>query len=258
MADSKFLDIAKQAATEAGKIVAAYQQKERHFTQKTHINDLVTKADVEAEQKILGIIKSTFPKHNILAEESGREDHGSEYTWAIDPIDGTLAFITGMPMYAVSVGLLKNGQPFVGAVNMVGMGQLYFAEKNKGACVNDSQIKVSAISEIEQSSLSLDFGNKNRPDRFKMRIEPFYEKIRSVYGLNGAAAELVLTARGFIDGFILSANPWDFAAGSIILEEAGGKISDYQGNPVDWSAEKINIIGSNGLIHDKMVELFNK
>lgn len=112
MADSKFLQVAKQAAIEAGKIVKKYYQTKLVLHGKGHVTNFATKADLESEAKVIEIITKNFPEHNIIGEESGRVDNNSEYTWAIDPIDGTIPFVDGLPFFGISIGLLKNNQPF--------------------------------------------------------------------------------------------------------------------------------------------------
>jgi myo-inositol-1(or 4)-monophosphatase len=254
MADSQFLTVAKEAAIEAGKIVAKYRNEELHLTKKAHVNDIVTQADVEAEKVVIRIIKEAFPGHSILAEESGADFKDSEYTWAIDPIDGTTDFISGIPFYAVSVGLLKNKQPYVGVINLVGQSELYWAEKGQGAYVNGKQITVSTRAELQDAYLFLDLGGVEREKRLESRVKPFMNKIRAVFMAGSATLEMVYTARGFTDGFILKANPWDFTAGTVILKEAGGKVSDYRGKEIDWTKKKIQIIGSNNLLHKEIIK----
>lgn len=254
MADSKFLEIAKKAAIEGGKVVAKYRKQELHLKTKSHANDIVTQADVECEKVVLEIIKKAFPGHNIKAEESGTDLKDSEYTWAIDPIDGTLDFISGIPFYGVSVGLLKNNQPFVGAINMVGLNELYWAEKDCGAFMNGEEIQVSQRDNLSEAYMFLDVGGKERQKRLDNRVKPFMNKVRSIFMAGSATAEMVFTARGFVDGFILKANIWDFGAGAIILTEAGGKITDYKGEAVDWSKPKMQVIGTNGVMHDQVVK----
>lgn len=257
MAESKFLEIAKKAAIEGGKVVSKYRKQELHLKTKSHANDIVTQADVECEKIVLEIIKGTFPDHNIKAEESGEEIKDSEYTWAIDPIDGTLDFISGIPFYGVSIGLLRNNKPFAGAINMVGLNELYWAEKDCGAFMNGQEIQVSPRDKLSESYMFLDVGGKERQKRLDNRVIPFLNKVRSIFMAGSATAEMVFTARGFVDGFILKANIWDFAAGAIILTEAGGRITDYKGRDVDWSKPKMQVIGSNGLMHDQIVETLN-
>ena len=129
MADSKFLAVAKEAAIEAGKIVKYYYNTELELHGKGHVANFATQGDLESEKKVIEIITKNFPDHNIIGEESGRVDKGSEYSWAIDPIDGTIPFVDGIPFFGVSVGLLKNNQPFVGVINMVEIGRASCRER---------------------------------------------------------------------------------------------------------------------------------
>lgn len=257
MQDSKFLEVAKKAAVEAGKIVKKYSGKEHIYTQKKHIHDFATEADLESEKTVIEIIKSAFPAHSIVAEEGGSVDNGSEYTWAIDPIDGTVAFVMGMPYYTVSVGLLHNGIPIAGAINSVGTDELFWAEKDGRAFVNGKPIQVSRRDKIQESALVLDIGGRNRAKRVQEWLMPFVEEARAIYMMGGAAFELSYIARGFIDGCILQAHPWDFAAGAIILTEAGGKVTNHQGGPVDFLKDRIDLIATNGLIHEEFLERLN-
>lgn len=254
MADSKFLEVAKEAAIEGGKVVAKYRELELHLKTKSHANDIVTQADVETEKVVIGIIKKAFPDHAVLAEESGADLKDSEFTWVIDPIDGTTDFISGIPFYGVSVGLQKNGKPYVGVINLVGQNELYWAEEGLGAYVNGKQIQVSQRSSLSEAYMFLDLGGMEREKRFENRVKPFMNKIRAIFMAGSATLEMVYTARGYVDGFILKANPWDFTAGTVILQEAGGKVSDYKGEAIDWGKKKIQIIGSNGVMHDLIVK----
>src|SRR3989344_9171304 len=155
MADSKFLEVAKEASIEAGKIVKKYSQTEHTFHNKGHFANFATQADLESEAKIIEIITKNFPEHNIIAEEGGGGDNNSQYTWAIDPIDGTIPFVSGFPVYSVSIGLLKNNQPFLGVINQVGTDELYWAEKGKGSFVNGQKISVSKNDKLSDSLVAL-------------------------------------------------------------------------------------------------------
>src|SRR5262245_53009959 len=133
MSDSKFLEVAKEAAIEAGKVVKSYYNSELALQGKGHYTNFATKADLESEAKVIEIITKNFPEHNIIGEESGRVENNSQYTWAIDPIDGTIPFVDGIPFFGISVGLLKNNKPFVGVINMVAADELFWAEEGEGA-----------------------------------------------------------------------------------------------------------------------------
>ncbi len=258
MHSSKFLEIAKKAAIEAGKIVKKYSGREHIYKQKKHIHDFATEADIESEKIVIEIIRKEFPKHNIIAEEGGSVDNGSEYSWAIDPIDGTVSFVMGMPFYSVSVGLLQNGIPIAGAVNVVGLDELFWAEKDGGAFLNGEPIQVSSRNTVNTSALSLDVNWRSRAENIEHKLKPFINDARAIFMLGGAAFEMVYVARGFLDGTILEAHPWDFAAGAVILSEAGGRVSDRQGKQIDFLKERIYLVASNGLIHNEVIETLNK
>lgn len=257
MADSKFLIVAKQAAIEAGKIVKKYYNSELELQGKGHFANFATKADVESEAKVIEIIKANFPGHNIIAEESGIIDNGSEYSWAIDPIDGTIPFVDGIPFFGVSVGLLKNNKPFVGVINMVAESELFWAEEGKGAFMNGKKIHVRNEPDLSNVTFALEFGHAERLMRLEKHFKPIVEKVRFVYVFGSTVKPLTLVARGSIDGSFIRANVWDFAAGAILIKEAGGKFTDPKGNKPDFTAEKIQLLCSNGLIHDEMVKTYN-
>lgn len=257
MTDSKFLAVAKQAAAEAGEIVKKYYQSELELHNKGHVANFATKADLESESKIIKIIKKNFPTHNIIAEESGTIDNGSEYSWAIDPIDGTIPFVDGLPYFAVSVGLLKNNQPFIGVINMVVSGDLYWAEEGKGAFKNGKPINVSEESALDQSTIALEWGHTDRLMRIDKHLRPIVEKVRYAYMFGSSVYECVLVAQGTIEGTFVRANIWDLAAGAILIKEAGGELSDQQGKDVDYSSVKVHLLASNGKIHTEFVSCYN-
>lgn len=256
MADSKYLEVAKKAAIEAGKIVKKYSNRELEFHNKGHFANFATQADLESEAKIIEIIKQHFPEHNIIAEESGGENHNSEYTWAIDPIDGTIPFVSGFPVYSVSVGLLKNDQPFIGVINQVGTGEIYWAEKGKGAFVNDKKIEVSKNGQLSDSLITLDFGHKERTRKLDRYFQPLVDKVRQPFVINAAAVSLAYLARGYFDGAAQAAHIWDFAAAAILIVEAGGKVTSFNGDNMDWSMRDLEIIASNSLIHQELVDIY--
>lgn len=257
MADSKFLSVAKEAAIEAGKIVKKYYQSELILQNKGHYANFATKADVESEAKVIEIIVKNFPDHNIIAEESGTVDNKSEYTWAIDPIDGTIPFVDGIPLFGVSVGLLKNNQPFVGVINMAGTDDIYWAQEGEGAFRNGKKIQVRHEEKLENATIGLELGHAERDKKIEKHFKPIVEKIRYAYVFGSAVKSLTLVAQGNLDGALLSAYVWDFAAGSILVTEAGGKITNLYGAKADYSLKHFELIFSNGLIHDEMVKVYN-
>ncbi|MBI4039743.1 inositol monophosphatase, partial [Candidatus Daviesbacteria bacterium] len=250
MAESEFLKVAQEAAMSAGQVLGRYKN-DKLFTNKSDgMGDIVTKADIKVEEVIINILTKTFPGHNIISEERGEIDRESEFTWVIDPIDGTLSFIAGMPYYAISIGLLKARQPYLGVINRPSEKELYWAQKGEGAFMNGTRIHVSQEPKLENSVFGFDYGYKGRKDEAENWVLPVVDNVRYLYTLGGTVATMALVAKGTLDGYFHRALIWDFAAGVLIVEEAGGKVTDFSGGPLDWSNKWLNVLATNGLVHD--------
>jgi myo-inositol-1(or 4)-monophosphatase len=226
---------------------------------KEGVNNLVTEADHAAEKAILGVIKSAFPDHYILSEEVGAIVQDSAYKWVIDPIDGTVNFAHGIPLNCVSIGIEHNGEMVMAAVYNPHMNEFFFAEKGKGATLNDKPIRVSEQAETIKACLVTGFpytyiNMENGPIQI---FERFVRKGVPVRRLGSAAIDLCWVAAGRFDGFYEhKLEPWDSAAGYLIVEEAGGKVTDLAGNK--FSIYQHKILATNGKIHDEMVKVINK
>lgn len=250
-----FLKVAKQAALEAGKAIAKYFGEENEHFLKGDVSDFATKADLEAEKIIIEAITKNFPTHNIISEEAGKKNKKSKYTWIIDPLDGTITFATGLPYFAVSIGLLEENVPILGVINQVMTKELYWAQKGEGAYLNGKKITVSKISDFNKAVLGVDFGHRiRRQIKHDKYILPLMNKASYLYSLGSDAVILGLIAKGILDAFAVDAWIWDFAGGVIIVEEAGGKVTDPKGRPVDWTKDRLEIVASNGLIHNQILE----
>lgn len=256
--NDNFLKIAKEAALEAGKVISSYIGKEN----KKEIKDgdssnFATIADVEAEAVIKKIIIASFPQHSIIAEESGKIDNSSEYIWVVDPLDGTLSFEHNVPFFCVSIGLLKNNIPILGVIYRVSTGDLFWAEQDKGAFLNGERLMVSTQQNLDESVVIVDMGHKQRrPAKLDLYIKPMVNRVGYIYSFGSAVLTLGFVATGMVDAGVSQAWIWDFAAASVILTEAGGKVTDLEGNESDWTKERLNIVASNGLLHDQiLVEL---
>lgn len=255
--NDQFLQVAKQAALEAGEIIQkysgnTYQKNIKHGD----LSDFATDADLEAEKKIVEILTKNFPDHNIIAEEGGKKDKGSKYTWLIDPIDGTISFAQRIPYYSVSIGLLEDGQPVLGVIYNVSFDHLYWAQIGQGAYLNGKAIHVSQKKNLKESVGSLDFGhNVKRQHKLDLYVNKLITRIGYIYSFGSAVASLGMVAEGVLDLYVNHAFPWDFAAGAVIVREAGGKVTDFEGNEPDWTKERLNIVASNGLIHDAILEV---
>ena len=249
-----------KAAKEAGKIILSYYSKNVNAISKGSTYNLVTKADIASENKIISIIKDKFPGHSILTEESGEEIHKSDYCWVIDPLDGTNNFYHKFPMFCVSIALYKKGKPLIGVVFDPLKKELFYAEKNEGAFLNNKKIKVSGTNKLSKSLLALGFyyerGALMRKSLDQMK-RFFYEDVHGIRRAGSAALDICYTACGRFDGYWeLYLNPWDYAAGSLIVMEAGGRITDTQGQK--YSLMMKNIVASNGKIHKDMIRVLKE
>ena len=247
-------------ATEAGARVLQhfFNNKNLQVSHKEGINNLVTEADHASEKAILDTIKESFPDHFILSEEVGEIVMDSQYKWIIDPIDGTINFAHGIPLCCVSIGLEHNGTMIMGAVFNPFLKEFFYAEKGKGAFLNLDQISVSSERQVIKACLVTGFpytylDSPNGP------LESFDRFIRAgipVRRLGSAAIDLCWVAAGRFDGFYEhKLNAWDSAAGFLIVEEAGGKVTDYKGDY--YSPYQPHILATNGHIHDEMLQWIN-
>jgi len=232
--------------------------KQFSVSNKEGINNLVTEIDLKSEQAIIQIIKQNFPQHFILSEEIGEVKQDSEYKWIIDPIDGTVNYANHIPICCVSIAIEKNGSMIFGAVYNPFMQELFFAEKNMGATLNEQKIAVSEKSAVKSSCLVTGFPYTylDSPNGPLQVFEKLIRKGIPVRRLGSAAIDLCWVAAGRFDGFYehkLSA--WDSAAGFLIVEEAGGKVTDLKGNY--YNPYQPGIIATNGKIHEQLVSIVN-
>ena len=247
------------ATQEAGKIIQQYFNGTFKIDHKEGINNLVTEVDKLSESKIIEVIRSRYPSHSIISEEAGELMKQSEYQWIIDPIDGTVNFAHGIPICCVSIGLIFEGKIVLGAVYNPVMNELFVAERGKGATLNGQPISVSVKSDFSTAFLVTGFPY-NWPDGPEHPIRVFERLILEglpVRRLGSAAIDLCWVACGRFDGFWeYNLNAWDVAAGYLIVEEAGGKITDFDGNPYNIFDKQT--LATNGLIHEKMLSVIKK
>ncbi len=246
-------------ATFAGaKILQKYFNGSFTISSKSNVNDLVTQADIESEQAIFEVIRRKYPDHYILSEESGELKMDSNVKWIIDPIDGTVNFANGIPICCVSIGIEQDGKIILGAVYNPFMNEFFFSEKGLGATLNDKRIRVSDKNDMLRSCLVTGFPYSyldvpNGP------LEVFDKLIRyniPVRRLGSAAIDLCWVAAGRFDGFYEhKLNAWDSAAGFLVVEEAGGRVTDFNGDP--YSLYQPNLLATNGKIHDDLLLVLN-
>jgi len=254
-----YLSVAIEAAKEAGKFLKMNLGKVKNIERKREEINLVTEIDKGSEKKIIEFIKSKFPNHGILAEESGETSKTSEYKWIIDPLDGTTNYTHSFPVFCVSIALEYKGEVIIGVVYDPNLDELFYAEKGKGAFLNGKKISVSKTDKLIKSMLATGFpyNVKENPDNCVEHFVNFLMEAQAIRRLGSAALDLVYVACGRLDGFWeVDLNPWDVAAGKIIIEEAGGMITDFYGNK--YSIYTKGVVASNGLIHQQMLEIIKK
>jgi myo-inositol-1(or 4)-monophosphatase len=252
-----FVEIATDIAREAGAIVSGYLERRIGFELKGAF-DLVTEADRASEQLIVERLRSHFPTHAIVAEESGRHDGSSEYRWYVDPLDGTTNFAHGFPMFNVTLALERAGELITGVIFDPVHGEMFTAESGGGAFLNQRPIRVSKVTDIENSLVGTGFPSRKRHQNVNVHF--YYQLAMQSHGVRraGAAAlDLAYVACGRLDAFWeFGLNPWDVAAGILLIREAGGTCSDMRGTPVDLRGP--HILTDNGLLHQPMLELFSE
>ena len=243
-----------KATREGAKVLQHFFNGTFTISNKEGFNNLVTEADHAAEKAIIDEIKKSFPDHFILSEEVGEIKMDSSYKWIIDPIDGTVNFANGIPICCVSIGLEYNGKMIFGAVYNPLMNEFFFAERGEGATLNDKKIQVSQRENILECCLVTGFPYKYL-DSENGPLQVFEKFIRAglpIRRLGSAAIDLCWVAAGRFDGFYEhKLQAWDSAAGFLIVEEAGGKVTDFKGEP--YSPYQPHIIASNGKIHNDLV-----
>lgn len=243
---------------EAGQLIKEKFGKNLEIEFKTNELNLVTEADKASEKLITEFIKKKFPFHGILAEEGSQvypAKGETEYLWVVDPLDGTTNFAHGLPIFSVSIGLQKNGKTIVGVVYDIKQNIIYAAELGAGATANDRKIEVSSNSNLAHSMLVTGFPYdvKENPDQAFERFIAMIKSSRAVRRLGSAAIDFCYVAKGVFDGFWeVHLHPWDICAGKLIVEEAGGLVTDFNGNSIDIYTKRI--LCSNGKIHNAMIE----
>lgn len=246
-------------ATEAGAaVLKEYFNGDFKISNKEGINNLVTEADHASEKVIFEVIRQEFPDHFILSEESGEIVQDSTYKWIIDPIDGTVNFANGIPICCVSIGLEQDGKMLMGAVYNPFINEFFFAEKGFGATLNNKQIHVSKKAELIKSCLVTGFPYTylDTPNGPLQVFEKLIRKGVPVRRLGSAAMDLCWVAAGRFDGFYEhKLQAWDSAAGFLIVEEAGGTITDFKGDY--YSPYQPHIVATNGNIHQELLHVIN-
>ena len=247
-----YLETAIDLCRAAGDILNYYADRDKLVEFKGHAN-LVTIADKKSEELIIGGILSRYPSHSILAEESGATQSGAAVKWIIDPLDGTTNFAHGYPFYCVSIAVEEKGEIVCGAVYDPVREEMFSAARGAGAYRNGERLKVSNVDRLSQALLITGFpyNFRERLDTVIRQFGKFLVASQAVRRGGSAALDLCYVASGRLDGFWeLYLQPWDTAAGHVILEEAGGRVTDFKGGP--FSIYNKETLASNGLLHEEM------
>jgi len=255
MAD--FLSPAVEIAREAGALLAQLSKRPHEITYKRP-SDIVTEADRRSEALIVERLRGRFPKHAIVSEEGGGQKANSEYCWYVDPLDGTTNFAHGFPVFCVTLGLAFRDEVVAGVVYDPMREELFTAERGGGAYLNQHQrLRVSQNASLSECLVATGFPPFIREHELNIRL--YYRFTRLTHGVRragSAALDLCSVAAGRFDGFWeLKLNPWDKAAGSLMVTEAGGQVTDLEGGPFRLLGEPI--FASNGLVHDAMRAVFS-
>ncbi|MGO8818188.1 MAG: inositol monophosphatase family protein [Terriglobia bacterium] len=250
-----YLNTAVEIAREAGALLAELSTKPLDIGYKRRA-DLVTVADRRSEALIVGRLRERFPEHAIVAEEGGNHPSSSDYCWYVDPLDGTTNYAHGFPMYCVTLGLAYRGEVIAGVVYDPTRNDIYTAERGAGAYLNGQRLHVSPIEKLGESLVATGFPpfatNHDLNVQFYFRFTELSHGIRRA---GSAALDLCCVAAARFEGFWeLKLNPWDKAAGTLLVTEAGGRVTDVRGAAFNLLGDDVFV--SNGLVHDEMLGVF--
>ncbi len=239
----------------AGEIIREGFGKNFQIEYKTNEKNLVTEIDKKSENAIIDFISKKFPSHNILTEESGEHKKDSDFLWVIDPLDGTTNFAHGLPIFSVSIGVMKKNEIVAGVVYDIMRNVFYLAEKGSGSFAGDLRIKVSNNDKLGLGVLVTGFPYNvaDNPDNAFEKFESLTKQARAVRRLGSAAIDFCYVANGVFDGFWeVSLHPWDICAGKLIVEEAGGIVTNFAGQEIDIFTQQV--LASNKKIHQQMID----
>ena len=254
---ASFLETGVEIAREAGSLLARYFERKVAFELKGDY-DLVTEADRASEKLVVERLRSHYPTHGIVAEEGGGHEGTSEYRWYVDPLDGTTNFAHGYPVWNITMAVERAGEMLAGVVFDPNRDEIFTAERGGGAFMNHRRIHVSSARRIEDSLMSTGFPSRKRHLNINVH---FYHQVAMIsHGVRrggSAALDLAYVACGRLDGFWeFGLNPWDMAAGLLLVTEAGGVCTDMKDNRVELRGP--HLLADNALIHQKVVELFGE
>ncbi|MEZ5353005.1 MAG: inositol monophosphatase family protein [Bryobacteraceae bacterium] len=252
-----YLETATGIAKEAGALLVRFYERRIGFELKGEF-DLVTEADRASEKLIVERLRTHFPHHGILAEEGGGHESASEFRWFVDPLDGTTNFAHGYPAFNVTLALEQAGRMIAGVVYDPVRDELFAAERGAGAYLNNKRMRVTPSTRLEDALLATGFPSFKR--HLNVNVHFFHQVAMVTHGVRrsgSAAIDLAYVAAGRLDGFWeFGLKPWDLAAGTLLIEEAGGRCSDMHGSPMEVTGK--HLVATNGAIHDQLIGLFGE
>jgi myo-inositol-1(or 4)-monophosphatase len=253
---ASYLETAVEIAREAGALLSRFAERRIGYELKGEF-DLVTEADRASERLVVERLRAQFPTHSIVAEEGGGSEGASDYRWYVDPLDGTTNFAHGFPAYNFTMGLARAGEMIAGVIYDPTRDEMFAAELGGGAYLNGRRIHVSAQSRLEDALVATGFPSRKR--HLNVNVHFYYQMGLATHGVRragSAALDLAYVGCGRLDAFWeFGLNPWDMAAGTLIVAEAGGRVSDMRGGPHTLASP--HLLTDNGLIHDQVLQLFD-
>jgi len=254
---NQFLDVCQEIAREAGALLLHYYERRVDVELKGEF-DLVTEADRASEKLVVERLRSRYPQHAIVAEEGARHEGSSEYRWYVDPLDGTTNFAHGFPMFTVTLALERSGNLIAGVIYDPLRDEMFSAERGGGAFLNGRRIRVSRARRLQDCLVATGFPSRKR--HLNVNVHFYHQLAMATHGVRrggSAALDLAYVGCGRLDGFWeFGLNPWDMAAGTLLVGEAGGTVSDMRGGAVSLGGP--HVLADNGLIHAQMLELFGE
>ena len=246
--------ISTECVKEAGKLLIDNMDKVKKVTFKAK-SDIVTDIDLQSERIMINKIKSIFPEHSILSEESGFADHHSEYLWIMDPIDGTMNYYHASPPFRVALCLMYKQKPILSAIYNPVKDELYYAQAGQGATLNDKRIVVNENFELKNSIVMTHISSKkDGRARTILALDSIFKKTLHMRMFGSGLAAMCYVASGKFDVFFnVKTYSWDILPGALLIQEAGGVVTDIEGNKI--TTESTSILATNGKVHDQMLQL---
>lgn len=252
------LYIAQLAVMKAGDHALEKFTRAHVVKQKPITKDIFTSVDIECEKIIIRILKKNFPDHTLITEERDLPDKKQEYIWWIDPLDGSISYIFNLPYWGVCIALIRNNEPLVGVTYFPVTRDLYWAVKGKGAFKNYKKIKVTQQKKLSDGIVGIDYGYLGeRAEGVKEVTQRLSDKVKYLITNSCTAASIMLVAEGKFIGYVHHmARRFDLAAGALLVSEAGGKVSDIKGKPINWRDTKpVHFVCDSGKIHGKLMKV---